>query len=147
MYCHEIDKSEIGFFAPKDWVNQFDSPFPQCVTEKKLLLPGKDSPMNRAIEYWLTDNQLQVNIAGHVDDSALMKAFGKNGFGLFPAPLMVKDEVEHNYQVKMIGKIENVFQSFYLITPERKISNSAVNELVAQLIQDHPLKDSKESAS
>lgn len=140
VYCHEIDKSEIGFFAPEGWLNSFEQPFPQCVTEKKLLLPGKDSPMNRAIEYWLLDNQLQANIAGHVDDSALMKAFGKNGFGIFPAPLMVRDEVEHNYQVRMIGKIENVFQSFYLITPERKISNSAVNELVAQLIQNHQNK-------
>ncbi|MCY7296653.1 transcriptional activator NhaR [Alteromonas sp. a30] len=141
VYCHEIEKSEIGFFGKEEWLKRFTQPFPQCVTEEKLLLPGKQSPMNRAIEYWLADKQLQVTIAGHVDDSALMKAFGNRGFGIFPAPLMVKSEVERNYNVKMIGKIENVFQSYYLITPERKIANAAVNELVAHLTSKNKQED------
>ncbi|WP_315980226.1 hypothetical protein [Aliamphritea spongicola] len=49
-----------------------------------MVLPGKDSPTSRAIEYWLNTQHLNVSIVSHVDDSALMKAFGKQGLGIFP---------------------------------------------------------------
>lgn len=133
VYCHDIGKSEIGLFAPNQWLDKFQQAFPACITEKKLLLPAKNSPMNRAIEYWLHEHQLNVSIAGHVDDSALMKSLGKQGFGIFPAPLMVRDEVERNYEVTMIGKLDNVFQSYFLFTPERIVSDSIFDELVTQI--------------
>ncbi len=140
VYCHEIGKSEIGLFAKKEWVEDFKLAFPACITEKKLLLPGKDNPLNRAIEYWLHENNLQVSIAGHVDDSALMKSLGKSGFGIFPAPLMVQDEIEQNFGMSMIGKIDNVFQSYYLFTPDRIVSHSIFDELVNQSRDTSSLK-------
>lgn len=136
VYCHEIGKSEIGLFAINDWVDSFKKDFPACIKEKKLLLPAKNSPMNRAIEYWLHERKLEVSIAGHVDDSALMKALGMQGFGIFPAPIAVQDEVEHQNNVTMIGKLDNVFQSYYLFTPERLVSDSIIDELVQQIRQE-----------
>jgi len=133
VYCHEIGKSDIALFAKKEWCEAFTQPFPQCIAEKQLLLPSKQSPLNRAIEYWLHVQQIPANIAGHIDDSALMKSLGQNGMGIFPAPTFVREELERTYDVRMLGIMDNVFQTYYLITPDRIVKDSIFDELVGYI--------------
>lgn len=129
-FNHEIGKSEIGFFSPNSWITSFQHNYPRCLTEKKLLMPAEDSPISRAIRYWANENKLEITIAGYVDDSALMKALAQRGSGIFPAPLLIQEEIEQNYGVKCLGTIDNIFQSYYLITPERLITSDLVSKII-----------------
>jgi LysR family transcriptional activator of nhaA len=86
--------------------------------------------MTSAIKYWLEEQAIEISIAGHVDDSALMKALGQQGFGLFAAPLLVKEEIEKHYDVRAIGVIDNVYQHYYAFTPDRLIKDSIYSEFV-----------------
>ena len=63
---------------------------------------------------------------GEFDDSALMKAFGQAGAGVFIAPTPIASEVEKQYGVISIGKTDDVREQFYAISVERKISHPAV---------------------
>jgi LysR family transcriptional activator of nhaA len=75
---------------------------------------------------WLDGLHIHPRIVGEFDDSALMKAFGQAGAGVFIAPTPMAAEVEKQYGVTAIGKTEAVREQFYAISVERKITHPAV---------------------
>ncbi|TMO63050.1 transcriptional activator NhaR [Pseudoalteromonas aurantia] len=129
-FCHEIGKSQLGFFGNKASLDTLKESYPQSLADVPVILPAKSSPMTSAIKYWLEEQAIEISIAGHVDDSALMKALGQQGFGLFAAPLLVKEEIEKHYDVRAIGVIDNVYQNYYAFTPDRLIKDSIYSEFV-----------------
>ncbi len=46
--------------------------------------------------------------------------------GLFPAPSVIADEVQRQYQVRPVGMIDEVRERFYAISVERKLKHPAV---------------------
>jgi len=64
------------------------------------------------------------------DDSALMKAFGQEGAGIFIAPAAIEAEVEWQYQVTAIGRIDEVKEHFYAISVERRVTHPVVSTLM-----------------
>ena len=50
-----------------------------------------------------------------------MKAFGREGAGLFIAPAAIEAEVELQYQVTAIGRVDEVKEQFYAISVERRV--------------------------
>ena len=138
VFCHEIGKSNIGLYAPHALARELQPDFPRSLSQQRMVLPGKDSPTSRAIEYWLNTQHLNVSIVSHVDDSALMKAFGKQGLGIFPAPILIRDDVKISHEVSLIGQVSNVYQSYYLITPERMISDTFATRLLEQARMSDP---------
>ncbi len=129
-FCHEIGKSQLGFFGKASLQSSVQTQFPNLLSELPVILPAKTSPVTNAIKFWLEDLELEVSVAGHVDDSALMKALGEQGFGIFPAPLSIKQEIEKALDVTYLGSIENVYQHYYAFTPDRLIRDSIYSEFV-----------------
>ncbi|ALO43882.1 transcriptional activator NhaR [Pseudoalteromonas phenolica] len=129
-FCHEIGKSQLGFFGKASLQSSVQTQFPNLLSELPVILPAKTSPVTNAIKFWLEDLELEVSVAGHVDDSALMKALGEQGFGIFPAPLSIKQEIEKALDVTYLGSIENVYQHYYAFTPDRLIKDSIYSEFV-----------------
>ena len=129
-FCHEIGKSQLGFFGKANLQNNAQGQFPSSLSELPVILPAKTSPVTNAIKFWLEDLELEVSVAGHVDDSALMKALGEQGFGIFPAPLSIKQEKQKAHDVTYLGTIENVYQHYYAFTPDRLIKDSIYSEFV-----------------
>ena len=129
-FCHEIGKSQLGFFGNKASQHALQESYHRSLGDVPVILQAKSSPMTSAIKYWLEELNIEISIAGHVDDSALMKALGQQGFGLFAAPLLVKDEIERHYDVGLIGCIENVYQHYYAFTPDRLIKDSIYSEFI-----------------
>ncbi len=64
------------------------------------------------------------------DDSALMKAFGQEGAGIFIAPAVIKAEVEWQYQVTAIGRVDEVKERFCAISVERRVLHPVVSIVV-----------------
>jgi LysR family transcriptional activator of nhaA len=64
------------------------------------------------------------------DDSALMKVFGQEGAGIFIAPAAIEVEVEWQYQVTAIGRVDEVQEHFYAISVERRVTHPVVSAVV-----------------
>jgi LysR family transcriptional activator of nhaA len=67
---------------------------------------------------------------GEFDDTALMKAFGARGLGVFAVPRVLEDVVRAQYDVVPIGRVEEVREVFYAITVERRLRHPAVVAVV-----------------
>ena len=81
--------------------------------------------LRRAVDLWFEQRDIRPNLVAEFEDSALLKAFGQRGAGLFPAPVVVKRDIADHYHVRMIGELDTVTEQFYAISVERKLKNPA----------------------
>lgn len=125
-YSHLLGESGLTVFGTHGLASNLSGTFPTLLNDAPLLLPGEDAAIRFRLTQWIDANNLRPNIVGEFDDSALMKAFGQAGAGLFVAPTAISDHVCGQYKVKVIGRIDSVVEHLYAITTERRLSHPAI---------------------
>ncbi|HET8708181.1 MAG TPA: LysR substrate-binding domain-containing protein, partial [Pseudomonadales bacterium] len=100
--------------------------FPHCLNDAPFLVPTSASNIRRALQRWFDDHELRPNIVGEFDDSALVKAFGQAGVGVFTAPTAIEAYVTEQFNVKYLGRTNDIKESFYAISAERKVKHPAL---------------------
>ncbi|MFT5665039.1 MAG: LysR family transcriptional activator of nhaA [Gammaproteobacteria bacterium] len=126
VYNHKLGECGISFFATPELANELAENFPQNLKNAPLLIPSDTNIVQGRLLQWFDKHRIHPNIVGEFDDSALMKAFGQAGVGIFMAPTPIAPEVEKQYGVRVIGQTDEVYEQFYAISVERKISHPAV---------------------
>jgi len=138
-YNHLLGKSEVGLFVEKKRSRKLKTKFPQSLDKAPFLLPVADTNLRRNLSEWFASNQIRPHIIAEFDDVALLKMFGAAGNGVFPAPSAISAEIENMYNAQMIGIADGVAETFYAITPERKLKNHAairINEVAHKWLSD-----------
>ncbi|MBL7004935.1 MAG: transcriptional activator NhaR [Gammaproteobacteria bacterium] len=130
-YNHVLGECGISFFAHPKITQLLEGSFPECLNVAPMLLPGETNGVRNYLLNWLEERHIHPKIVGEFDDSALMKAFGQGGAGVFIAPTAIADEVVKQYGVEVLGHTNKVREKYYAISVDRKVSHpaiSAVNE-------------------
>lgn len=125
-YSHLLGESGLTVFGSPVLVKDLKGSFPAMLNDTAFLLPGEDAAIRPKLEQWFEDHNLRPRIVGEFDDSALMKAFGQAGAGLFAAPTAIVDQVCEQHKVVDIGRIDSVVENLYAITTERRITHPAI---------------------
>lgn len=125
VFHHPLGETPVAFFAAPHLARTYRRSFPRSLDGAPLLLPVESQPLRRALSQWLAANGLRPRIVAELEDSALLKTFGADGIGIFPAPAVVAKEIQSQYGVRMLGRIEAVRERFYALTIERRIKNPA----------------------
>ncbi len=125
-YNHALGNSAVGLFATKELARRYRKGFPQSLNGAPLLMPGHSSALRRPLDSWLESHDLHPLIRAEFDDSALLKAFGQTGEGLFPGGVVIQDEICRQFEVEFVGEVEGVHEHFFAISAERKIKHPAV---------------------
>lgn len=125
-YNHLLGSSAVSLFSQRRLAARYRKSFPQCLNDAPMLLPIATNPLRRSLDEFF--DRLGVNpvVVAEFDDSALMKAFGEAGVGIFPAPTAIAPKIEHMYHAREIGEVEGVSEAYYAISPERKLKHPAV---------------------
>jgi len=131
-FSHALGSSQIALFARKGTNKRYEKNFPKSINDAPILLPTTDNPIRRALDDWFEQNGLSPNLVAEFEDSALMKAFGEAGNGIFPAPVAISDEVERMYHARCIGQALPVEDKYYAISPERKLKHPAVVKIIEE---------------
>jgi LysR family transcriptional activator of nhaA len=125
-YNHALGGCGISFFATRDIADTLTDDFPECLNGAPLLLPGETNAVRNHLIQWLDEIHIYPRIIGEFDDSALMKAFGQGGKGIFIAPTAIASEVVKQYGVCIIGQTDKVKEHFFAISVGRKASHPAI---------------------
>lgn len=132
-FTHLLGQSRIAFFAAPGLlrragttVRKVRARFPACLAELPLLLPGADSALRPRLDAWLRQQGVVPRVAAEFDDGALMKAFGREGRGVFPAPAVLAAEIARQYEVERLGTAADLVEEFYGISAERRITHPAI---------------------
>ena len=124
-FNHRLGDCGTTFFAGAKLAH-LKKGFPKSLQGAPMLLPAEGTALRRALDAWLAAAAIQPAVSGEFDDSALMKAFGARGFGVFAAPRVLEDDIRDQYGVQVIGRAEEVREVFYAITVERRLRHPAV---------------------
>jgi LysR family transcriptional activator of nhaA len=134
-YSHRMGNSPIALFCVKEAVSRYQRDFPQSLEGAPLLLPLHNSVLRRDLDDWFERVKVRPNIVAEIGDSALLKAFGEAGAGIFPAPQVIAHEVERMYNARVIGVLDDVKEQFVVISPERKVKHPAVVDIIERARQ------------
>ena len=115
---HRLGESGVVFMGRRELVERYAADFPASMNEAPVLLPATGTALRRRLDGWFSKHRLWPDVRAEFDDSALMKAFGKAGEGLFPAPRIVEEEIRQEYGVISLGVVEGVLEEFYAIARE-----------------------------
>lgn len=138
-YNHSLGKSDVGLFIEKKQARKYKPKYPLSLDHAPFLLPVSNTILRRNLSDWFVTNKVAPRIVAEFDDVALLKMFGAAGNGIFPAPAAISAEIESMYSARLIGIAEGVKESFYAITPERRLKNQAViriNEFAHEWLSD-----------
>jgi len=125
-YHHLLGETGVAFFAAKSLANAYAKGFPGSLNGAPLLLPMENLSLRRYLNVWFERHGIRPRIIAEFEDSALLKVFGADGVGIFPAPQVIEKEVCAQYGVEILGLADGVRERFYAISSERKLKHPAV---------------------
>ncbi|MEX1075223.1 MAG: transcriptional activator NhaR [Pirellulales bacterium] len=126
VFNHLLGDCGITFFATAPLARQYRRGFPGSLAGAPLLLPAGNAALRRSLDQWFDELGIRPAVRGEFSDSALLKAFGGRGEGLFVAPTAVENEVRRMYGVGIVGREERVRERFYAISAEKRLAHPAV---------------------
>ena len=125
-FNHALGDCGVSFFATADLARRYRRGFPQSLNGAPILLPAGNSALRPALDQWFDDLGIRPLVRGEFSDSALLKAFGARGEGLFVAPSAIAEDVRRMYGVVVVGHEERLRERFYAISVEKRIAHPAV---------------------
>jgi LysR family transcriptional activator of nhaA len=128
-FNHVLGESPVSFYGRSDLAERHANDFPASLDGAPVLLPMSGSAQRVSLDGWFEEIGVAPNIVAEFDDSALLKAFGESGAGVFPAPSAIARQLRHTYHVRHIGPAGTIKETYYAIAPERVLRQSAVRHI------------------
>ena len=125
-FNHRLGESGMSFFAQRSQARRYRGRFPASLMDAPMLLPSPHSALRRRLDDWFEAHKIFPRIVGEFDDSALLKAFGEAGVGIFAGPTVIAEEICRMYRMSVIGETEEIKERFYAISPERRLRHESV---------------------
>lgn len=125
-FNHVLGECGISFFAVRELARKYRKDFPRSLSGAPFLMPTGNVALRRSLEQWFDGLGIRPHIRGEFADSALLKAFGQIGMGIFAAPQAVEDDLRRMYGVEVLGREETLRERFYAISVEKRLKHPAV---------------------
>jgi LysR family transcriptional regulator, transcriptional activator of nhaA len=125
-FNHLLGETGVSFFGTKELAKRHKRGFPTSLNGAPVLLPLEHLTLRRSLNQWFDRNDIKPQVVAEFADSALLKAFGGDGLGVFPAPTVVESEVMAQHNVQLLGRVPEVRERFYAISVERRLKHPAV---------------------
>lgn len=125
-FNHLLGQCGVGIYGAPTLARRYRAGFPGSLQDAPMLLPLERVTLRRSIEHWLSTLEVRPRVVAEFEDSALLQVFGREGHGLFPAPLAVEADIIAQYGVVRVGLAEGVAERFYAVSAERRLRNPAV---------------------
>ncbi len=130
LTVHPLAGSSMSLFAAPELARKLKKGFPESLNGQPLLANATDAPYFERLMNWFSLNGVRMKLVARVDDSALIKVFGSQGYGVFAAPTSIREEVCRQYEVEQIASIEDVMDELFAITRGRKTAHEGVRAIV-----------------
>ncbi len=130
MHNQLVGQSGITLFARPELVKSYQGGFPASLDGAPFLLPTSNAALRRSLDEWFISCHIRPAVCGEFEDSATLKAFGQEGYGIFPAASVIQREVIRQYRVGVVGQIPSLVQRFYVITLKERLDHPGVRAVI-----------------
>ena len=126
-----IEASPVELFAAptlarklgeKEGITRFDgAPF---------LMPMPGTRLRRELEAWSSKHDIRPVVVAEIEDSALIKALGRDGRGIFAMPSSLSRDIREQYHVLKVSPPMDIEVQTFAITSASSRQNKAVRHLL-----------------
>lgn len=131
VFSHSLGDCQIMLFGVPALAERYLPDFPASLNGAPLLLPTRNNALRGRLDQWFEMHGLRPDVVGEFEDSALLKTFGRNGLGLFPAPAALSSDIQEQFKAIPVGEISQVREQFFAISTELKIRHPAVEAILS----------------
>lgn len=135
---HALAGSTISLFASPHMAGRLREGFPGSLNGEPLLANATDAPYFEKLMNWFSLQGVRMNLVARIDDSALIKVFGRQGLGVFAAPTAIKEEVCRQYEVEQIASIDDVKDELFAITRGKNPAHEGVRAICRERVSFQP---------
>jgi LysR family transcriptional regulator, transcriptional activator of nhaA len=125
-FSHPLGQCGVAFFAAPKLAAKVRRGFPGSLASAPLLLPTEATTLRRLLDQWFDSEEIRPTIVAEFQDSALLKVFGQEGLGVFPAPAAIVNEIQRQYRVRHVGTLDSLHERYFAISVERRLKHPAV---------------------
>ncbi len=125
-FNHLLGECGVTFFGTEELARKYRKGFPESLNGAPFLMPAGNAALRRLLDQWFDALGIRPKIRGEFSDSALLKAFGQFGDGLFAAPTAVEVDVKRMYHVAVVGREDTLRERFYAVSVEKRLKHPAV---------------------
>ena len=134
LYNHPLGTSKIAWYGTSEMLEITNQNFPQSLAYVPILLPTSHTAIRSSLDQWFDQQDISPRIVGEFEDSALLKTFGANGMGAFPAAEWIHEDLLAHYGVHRLGPCTGVIENVFAIGTERKVQHPLVQLLLEQAL-------------
>ncbi|WP_273427424.1 MULTISPECIES: LysR substrate-binding domain-containing protein [Marinobacter] len=127
--AHPLSGSTISLFARSDMAERLKKGFPGSLNGEPLLANATNAPYFEKLMNWFSLQGVRMSVVARIDDSALIKVFGRQGLGVFAAPTAIRAEVCRQYEVEEIASINDVKDELFAITRSKNPAHEGVRAI------------------
>lgn len=131
---HLVFRSPLAVFGAPALRARVGDDLPGGLTRVPWLVPPRGTMLRAALERWWHDHGIAPQIRAVVDDSAVVKALGDAGVGVFAAPAQMEVAIVHGYEVETIGITRDVEERAYVVTREATPGDPALAAICQPLV-------------
>lgn len=136
VFNHSLGECGLDFFGTRQLVKKHRRGYPRSLEGAPVLLPTPNTVGRWSLDQWFQKRGIRPLVVAEFEDSALLKAVGQSGLGLFAAPNVVAKEICRQYQVQRLGAIDGVREQFYAITGDKRLAHPGVVAMSAVARKD-----------
>lgn len=125
-----LGESTVTLMAAPSLAGRILNGFPQSLEGAPLLLPEVGSAMRGLLETWFEQTGIRPHVVAEFGDSALLKAFGEDGIGVFAVPTAIRAAVEAQYRVLAVGELKDAKERVYAVVMSSRMRNQAVQAVL-----------------
>jgi LysR family transcriptional activator of nhaA len=130
-FNHRLGESAVSVLAVPAMATRLKRGFPDSLGKEPGYLPADGTALRRNLDIWAMSRNLCLRPAAEFSDSALLKAFAAKGGAWAPVPRIAEAEACKQYGLRVAGILPDVRETFYAITPERRVEQPALQALLA----------------
>ncbi|MEZ6196106.1 MAG: transcriptional activator NhaR [Planctomycetota bacterium] len=131
-WFHRLGSSTMSVFGTEALRDRYRRGFPGSLDGAPMLLPTRGTRLRERFEVWSEETGIRPRRLAEFEDSALMGVFGQASRGLFMAPTAIGREVQRQYRVKRVGRLDALREDFYAVNAERRLRHPAVVAIATQ---------------
>lgn len=131
LFSTPLGRYDMGMFGTPALAEAWSRDWPNGLQGAPMLLPGAQNLLRARLDQWLTANALRPEIVAEFEDTALLDTFARTGLGIFPAPLVLADDIARVLGAQLLGPVPGVHEQIHAISAERRIQHPGVARLYA----------------
>ena len=124
-FNHLLGETSVTFFASPA-LELPSTRFPAVLDGVPFLMPFAGSPLRRQLDAYFARHHVTPHIVAEIEDSALVKNFGRMALGVFCAPSIVATAISTMFDVRPIGATDEIVERFYAISAERRVKHPSI---------------------